>query len=307
MSASVEISVVVPVFRGENTLVELDHRLREVLSSAHKDFEVIYVHDGGSDAAWEVVKELGRNPGHGVKAVRLSKNYGQNAATLCGLSLARGQQVITIDEDLQTPPEEIGKLLDLAAEGNVELIYGIPEKSRQSMIRRLGSAMTKRFFQQIEGIDIGSSFRWMSRALIDRMEAPKTEHLFINQVVNWYTDRIGFVKVRSAPRTGSKSGYSLGSLAKVALRLLLFYSDFPLRLMIWFGLFVSIVCMGFGAYFLYLKLAFGAVLGFTSIIVAIFFSAGIIITCLSVIGLYIQRIFKNQMGRPVYAIEEVLP
>lgn len=304
MSITLDISVVVPVFRGEQTLKELYSRLAAVMS---KDtFEVVFVHDGGSIESWQVLRELHRDHPEQVRVVRFSKNYGQNAATLCGLSKASGRQIITIDEDLQTPPEEIRSLIQKAQAEQLELVFGIPEKSRQSAIRRWGSSITKRFFERIEGIDIGSSFRWMSRSLVDRIKEPQTEHLFINQIVNWYTDRIGYVTVKSAPRVGSKSGYSLLALAKVALRLILFYSDFPLRLMIYLGMIVSLVCLGFGLYFLYLKLLVGAVLGFTSLIVAIFFSTGVIITCLSVIGLYIQRIFKNQMGRPVYAIEEEL-
>ena len=300
------LSVVIPVFRGEETLKELFQRIHDLASKKNLQHEVIMVHDGGSHDSWEVISELKQAYPNFLKAIKLSKNYGQNAATQCGIAASTGEIVVTIDEDLQTPPEEIEKLLKTYATGEYELIYGIPERRSQSALRRAGAGLTKSFFKSIEGLDIGSSFRLMSRALINRMKHPDTEHLFINQVVNWYTDRVGYAYVQHTHRASGKSGYRFFGLIEIALRLILFYSDFLLRIMVYAGVIISVICVAIGGYFIYEKYTIGAELGFTSLIVAVFFSTGLIITCLSVIGLYIQRIFKNQMGRPVYAIEQEL-
>lgn len=306
MKSEIEISVVVPVFRGEQTLVELSGRISATLGAINKTFEIIFIHDGGTEASWDVISDIKTKNPTQINAFRFAKNYGQNAATQCGMEKATGEVIITIDEDLQTPPESISLLIDKFHSENFDIVYGIPEKNRQSFIRRIGSKLTKLFFLQIEGLDIGSSFRLMSRQLVDRMEQPNTEHLFINQVVNWYTDRIAFVSVKSEPSKSTKSGYNLFGLIQITLRLILFYSDFLLRLMIYSGIIVSLICLGLGSFFIYEKITLGAELGFTSIIVAIFFSTGIIITCFSIVGLYIQRIFKNQLNRPVYSIEQAL-
>lgn len=306
MSSSIDVSIVVPVFRGEQTLFELYKRVVDTLSNKEKTFEVLFIHDGGTAASWEAIVKLQKANKDQIRVFRFAKNYGQNAATQCGLQKAKGQLVITIDEDLQTPPEDIKLLIDEYESGNYDLIFGIPEKTNQSVFRRIGSRLTKTFFRQIEGLDIGSSFRLLSFDLIQRMEPPHTEHLFINQVVNWYTDRVGFVTVRNEPKQTTKSGYTIFGLIQIALRLVLFYSDFLLRLMIYFGVIISLICLGLGSFFIYEKLTLGAELGFTSIIVAIFFSTGILITCFSIVGLYIQRIFKNQLNRPVYSVDLTL-
>lgn len=299
-----DISLVVPVFTGQNSIEELIERTCRVLENLGRTYEIILVHDAGSAEAWDKIVTLQSSRPKTIRGFRLAKNYGQNAATLSGMSQARGKWIVTIDEDLQTPPEEIPNLLQKAETEKLDLVFGIPEKRQQSLARRLGSGIIKRFFKSIEGIDIGSSFRLISRSLTDRVAEPQTEHVFINQLYSWYTDRIGFVEVSHQARNAGKSGYRFSELIRISLRLLLFYSDFTLRWMVYFGITTSLVCFGIGVYYIYLKLMYGSSLGFTSLIVAVFFSTGIMVTCMSVLGLYIQRIFKNQLNRPVYSIEQ---
>ncbi|GAB5539715.1 MAG: undecaprenyl-phosphate 4-deoxy-4-formamido-L-arabinose transferase [Salibacteraceae bacterium] len=306
LNSTVDISIVVPVFSGDQSIVELVKRVRAVLQKSAQTFEFIFVHDGGTNTSWTTIASLQAANPKEIRALKLAKNYGQNAATLAGTKRARGEWICTLDEDLQMPPEEIPALLVKAKKENLELVYGVPEKQKQSIIRRVGSSLIKRFFKSIEGIDVGSSFRLISCQLIQRIAEPSTEHVFINQLLSWYTDRVGFFVVKQESRFVGKSGYRLGELIRIALRLVLFYSDFLLRLMVYFGISTSLVCFGIGIYYIHSKYVYGAELGFTSLIVALFFSTGVVVTSISVIGLYIKRIFKNQLNHPVYSIEAEL-
>ncbi|MEM9023030.1 MAG: glycosyltransferase [Bacteroidota bacterium] len=238
-----------------------------------------------------------------VTVIRLQKNYGQNAATLCGIHHANGSRIITLDDDLQTPPEEIPKLLEAAESEGYDVVFGVPPRQEQPWIRRVGSAMIKKLFRAIDGSGIGSSFRLINTPVIANLQRTYHEHLFINQVLHWYTSDIGYVDVAHAPRQDGQSGYSLGQLFGIAWRLLVYYTDFPLRLMVTTGLLIALVCFGLGTYYIYQKFAIGAELGFTSIIVAIFFATGLILTWLSVLGIYINRNYASRIRKPAYAIK----
>jgi hypothetical protein len=132
------------------------------------------------------------------------------------------------------------------------------------------------------------------------------DQLFLNQVIHWYTDDVQNVEVEHQVREEGKSGYSFFGLSFLALKLIFFYTDFPLRLMSLLGLLTAAVCFGFGIYFIYEKLVIGAEPGFASIITAIFFATGIIMVCLSVLGAYISRIYTDRIKRPVYSVKTIL-
>ena len=303
MSEAVDITVVVPVYRSVETLAPLYERTAAVLQKHGLSFEVLFVEDGGPIESWKALLRLKKQYPDTVTIIRLGRNYGQNAATVCGITNARGARVVTIDDDLQTPPEEISKLLHAYDEWNSEVIFGVVAKQQNPLIKRLGSTFIKKIFDLVDGADLGSSFRHIDSDLKKKLVQQNHDQLFLNQVIHWYTDDIRKVEVEHDMRSEGKSGYSLLGLVGIAFRLIFFYTDFPLRAMTVIGLLIAVTCFGFGIYFVYEKLVIGTEAGFASIITSIFFTTGIIMLCLSILGAYISRIYADRIRKPVYSIK----
>jgi len=306
VSSKIDITIVVPVYRSVDTLQKLFEAVQKCMTKEQLLFEVLYVEDGGTVESWEALKRIKKLYSNNVSLIRFSKNYGQNAATLCGITHAKGDIVITIDDDLQTPPSEISKLLAEYRKNDAAIIFGVPPKQQNPLIKKMGSYMLKRIFDWVDGADIGSSFRLISPRLKEKLNAQSHDQLFLNQVIYWYTDEISKVEVNHNPRLDGKSGYSIFGLTAMAMRLIFFYTDFPLRLMSVVGMLISFVCFGLGSYYVYERLFIGAEAGFASIITAIFFATGIMMMCISVIGAYISRIYADRIRKPVYSIKSKL-
>lgn len=306
MSQTTDITIVVPVFNSVETLRPLYERAAATLSKLNRSFEILFVEDGGPIESWNELKTIKKTFPDTVSLIRLGRNYGQNAATVCGITNARGSIVITIDDDLQTPPEEIEKLLQKYEETKASAIFGVTARQNNPIIKRIGSYMIKKIFDWVDGADIGSSFRLIAPELNEKLNKQVHDQLFLNQVIHWYTDEIVSVEVKHESRTEGNSGYSFFGLAGIALRLLFFYTDFPLRVMSYTGLLIAFICFGLGVYYVYEKLVIGAEAGFASIITAIFFTTGIIMVCLSILGSYISRIYADRIKRPVYSIKTKL-
>ena len=306
MSQTTDITVVVPVYNSVETLRPVYERIATTLAKLGKSFEVLFVEDGGPIESWNELKSIKKAFPETVSLIRLGRNYGQNAATVCGITNARGEIIITIDDDLQTPPEEIEKLLEAYNTTAASVVFGVTSSQSNPLLKRIGSYMIKRIFDWVDGADIGSSFRLIAPELKEKLNKQAHDQLFLNQVIHWYTDEIANVEVKHESRTEGSSGYSFFGLAGIALRLLFFYTDFPLRMMTYTGLLIAFVCFGLGSYFVYEKLVIGAESGFASIITSIFFTTGIIMVCLSILGSYISRIYADRIKRPVYSIKTKL-
>ncbi len=306
MSETIDITVVVPVFNSVETLRPVYERSAATLSKLGKSFEILFVEDGGPIESWNELKAIKKDFSETVSLIRLGRNYGQNSATVCGITNARGSIVITMDDDLQTPPEEMEKLLRKYEETDSSAVFGITPQQSNPIVKRIGSFMIKKIFDWVDGADIGSSFRLISPELKEKLNKQAHDQLFLNQVIHWYTDEIVSVEVKHESRSEGSSGYSFFGLAGIALRLLFFYTDFPLRMMSYTGLLIAFVCFGLGIFYVYEKLVIGAAAGFASLITAIFFTTGIIMVCLSILGSYISRIYADRIKRPVYSIKTKL-
>lgn len=306
MSAGIDITIIAPVFESVDTLETLFERTQKCMAQQKLSFELLYVEDGGSVESWAELKRIKNKYPDNVSLIRFSRNYGQNAATVCGITHSKGDIVVTIDDDLQTPPEEISKLLDRYREADAAIVFGIPPQQKNPLFKRMGSYMLKRIFSWVDGADIGSSFRLISPRLKDKLNTQAHDQLFLNQVIHWYTDEIETVEVEHDARSHGRSGYSAFGLITMAMRLIFFYTDFPLRLMSVAGMLIAFVCFGLGSYYIYERLIIGAAAGFASIITTIFFATGIIMVCISVLGAYISRIYADRIRKPVYSIKSIL-
>lgn len=306
LSEKIDITVVVPVFNSVETLRPLYERISATLMKLNRSYEVLFVEDGGPEESWIALKQLKSEFPDAVTIIQLGRNYGQNAATVCGITHAKGQAVITIDDDLQTPPEEIEKLLNHQGESGDEVVFGVAPFQNNPFFRRFGSDFMKRVFKWADGAEIGSSFRYISSTVKGQLVQQSHDKLFLNQVMHWYTDRVSTVEVSHEQRQEGKSGYSVLSLFGMAFRLIFYYTDLPLRLMSLSGFLTALVCFGLGIYYIHQKLVVGAEAGFASIITAIFFATGVIMVCMSILGAYISRIYTDRIKRPVYSIKTIL-
>ena len=307
MADPVKYSVVVPVFNSEPSLEELFTGIKSVFDNAEYSFEVIFVEDNSKDHSWEVLTRLKQQYPDHVTAIRLSRNFGQHNATFCGFRFAKGDLIITIDDDLQTPPSEITKLITEYESSNADLVYGYYGHKNHSRMRNLGSRSLKtsaRVFHNSPGE--GSSFRLLTSELAGKILHHEQNFIFLDEVLLWYTDDLAFTEVQHLPRKYDQSGYSITRLFKLFANLVLYYTMVPLKLLVYGGFIISLVTFVFGSYFIIKKMVFNVPLGYTSLIVTILFSTSIILFSLGVLGEYLSRIYQVQNRKPPYSIKKIL-
>lgn len=233
----IDFSVVVPVHNSEETLEELFSRLNTVFKELGKTFEVIFVEDGGKDNGWNIIKKLKHEFPELIVAIKLNKNFGQHNATMCGFTFAKGNMIITIDDDLQNPPEEIEKLILKYQEDNSDITYGIYSKKQHGFTRNVMSKTVKKSSKVfMKGSGKGSSFRMIHSSIIKKILDHNISFIFIDEVMQWYTDKISFVEVEHKKRLHNTSGYSSRKLFNLASDLIYYYTNIPLKLMVYGGL-----------------------------------------------------------------------
>lgn len=299
-------SVVVPVFNSEYMLVKLFESLSKVFVGLEKTVQFVFVDDGSQDSSWEVLQGIKQNSPENVVIARLNNNYGQGNATFCGLGYANGERIITIDDDLQQPPKEIPVLIDLFESENRELVYGVYKRKRHSLARNAGSKMVRKTAKKfMNKPEMASSFRLFSKKLNQKILIHKSNFIFIDELLWWYTGNISFAYVNHRKREGSKSGYTYGKLWKLLANLLIHYTNFPLRLMVYGGLFFSFVFLIITLYYLLAKAFYDVPLGYTSIIVGIMFSTSMILFSLGIIGEYVSRLYTFQNKKPPFIVEDL--
>ena len=300
----IDISIVVPVYNSEGTLEPLFKRIRKTMNKLGHKFEVIFIEDGCRDNSWQKLIQLKRTNPEEVTIIKLARNFGQNSATWCGLNYASGDLVVTIDDDLQIPPEEIEKLIIKYKETQPDIVYGVFPNKGHSFFRNLGSRFIKMLFKyMVNGSEIGSSFRLISGKMVNMIKDHTQDLLFIDQVISWHTIDIEFLEVDHEPRTVGSSGYSTFKLISLALKLIIHYTDLPLKLMTYSGMITSIISFIVGLFFIWQKIMHDSAVGFTAIIVSIFFATSIILFSLGIVGEYISRIYISRVNKPPYSVK----
>ncbi len=303
----IDCSVIIPVFNSAGSLNELYNRIDKVFSDIKKSFEIIFIDDGSTDESWNVIRKIKLDTNNSnIIGIKLSKNFGQHNAVFCGLENAQGNMVITIDDDLQIPPEEIPKLLKTFEEKKCELVYGYFKKKHHSVFRNFGSWYIKKTGKMLnKAPGEGSSFRVLSRNLTEQILKHAQEFVYIDELLLWYTNDIAFVQVEHLSRKHHKSGYSTIKLFQITFNLMIYYTAVPLKMMIYGGFSFALISFFVGLYYIVKKIFFHHTPpGYTSIIVAILFSTSVIIFSLGIIGEYLHRIYKVQNKKPPFSIKE---
>lgn len=301
------VSVVVPCYRSAGTLPKLVERLGAVMPGVTNTYEVILVVDGSPDReTWDVASHLARLHPQ-VQAIRLARNYGQHNALIAGVRAARHDIVVTMDDDLQHPPEEVPKLL-AALTDDLDVVYGKADHEEHGLMRSLGSRVLKAGMSGALGVQNArylSAFRVFRTFLRDGFEHLNGPHISVDVVLSWATSRVGATSVRMEDRAEGRSGYTARALIKHGLDIMLGYSTKPLRLVTYLGLLVGLCGLVLTAVVLWTYFSGNTTIaGFTTLasMVALFASAQMI--AIGALGEYVGRIHSSGMGRPTYVIRE---
>lgn len=300
------ISVVVPVYHGEATVVELVQRLKVALAGISARHEIILVDDGSPDGAWEKITVLARHfPG--VVGVRLSRNFGQHYAITAGLSLARGKSVVVMDCDLQDQPSQIPKMIKKELEG-YDVVLARRAERKDEWAKRFGSYIFYAILSWLSGVrhDAGiANFGVYSSRVIQAInQMPETIRYFPT-MVRWVGFRAVTVDVEHGMRPHGTTSYNFKKLFNLALDICLAYSDKPLRVVVGTGFLVSIIGIILALATLMRALQGKiTVLGYASLIVSLWTLAGLTIFIMGIVGLYVGKCFEGIKRRPSFIIAE---
>jgi glycosyltransferase involved in cell wall biosynthesis len=302
------VSVVIPVYRSERMLPELSRQLAATLPAITKAYEVIFVEDGGNDGSWTVIASIAATDPQ-VRGIRMSRNYGQHNALLCGIRAARYEVILTMDDDLQHPVSEIAPML-AALRPDFDVVYGTPQVASHGVLRNVASYLTKLALASAIGAATArdvSAFRAFRTRLREGFHDFRSPFVSIDVLLTWATTRFTAISVRHAPRAEGVSGYSMGKLVRHAFNLMTGFSSLPLQgasmagfAFVLFG--VLILAFVLGNFLVHGS----AVPGFAFLASLVVMFSGAQLFALGIFGEYLARMHFRSMDRPVYLVAETV-
>jgi undecaprenyl-phosphate 4-deoxy-4-formamido-L-arabinose transferase len=304
-----EISVVIPVFNEEDNLRELGERLVRTLTAMGRPFEIIFVDDGSTDGSWELLTDLNDRYPQQIRALQFHRNFGQHQAIFAGFQAARGQVMVTLDADLQNPPEEIPRLVAKLDEG-YDTVGGWRENRQDSIFRRLPSQLVNTVMSRVTGVklrDYGCMLRAYRRSVVDSINQCQESSSFIPALANLFSHRVAEIPVSHAERESGQSKYSLFKLLRLNFDLMTGFSNLPIHMVVFMG--VAIALLGFLlGLFLFIRRIFVGpeVEGLFTLFAILFIFVGLNTLGLALIGEYVGRIYREVRGRPRFVIRQTL-
>jgi glycosyltransferase involved in cell wall biosynthesis len=298
-------SVVVPVFNEEANIESLVSRVTPVLDEVGEPYEILFVDDGSSDRTPLLLREQCEANAH-VRAVRFTRNFGQEAAVQAAYLYARGHWILQMDGDLQNPPEEMPKLLAHRDDG-YDIVFGVRKGRRDPLFRRaasLGMRWTMRRLLHIELPKDISTFRLMRGATAKLLAQFPERQKFLSALACWVGARHTTVDVAHAARNAGRTKYNLGKLVNHTFDLIVGFSSRPLRLIGLAGFFAGLIGFAFAAWAILERLFWGTQMGWSSIFAAVMAMGGMQLLALSLIGEYVARIFVQAQHRPIFVVAE---
>ncbi|MBP8985585.1 MAG: glycosyltransferase [Syntrophobacterales bacterium] len=304
------VSLVIPVYNEEESLPRLIDRLRPVMDGLKRPYEVVFVDDGSRDRSLELLKKT-VDEWPQVKVVELTRNYGQHAAVFSGFSVSEGEIVVTMDADLQNPPEEIPKLLRVMEEGDYEVVGTVRRDRQDSLFRTLPSRVVNMVVRKMIKVDMkdwGCMLRAYRREVVERMSACHEQSTFIPALAAYFAKRVTEIEVAHEERRAGVSHYSLRKLIDLQFDLVSSFSDFPLKLIMYAGIVMAVLGVSFGCVLGVARLVYGAkwaAEGVFTLFAVLFAFVGFQFFALGVMGEYIGRIYREVRRRPEFVIERV--
>ncbi|MGW2293924.1 glycosyltransferase family 2 protein [Streptomyces violaceorubidus] len=301
----VVLSVVIPMFNEEDVLPALVTRLRPVLTELGVPHEVVAVDDGSGDRTPELLDAF-RLGWPELRVVALRRNSGHQAALTAGLDRARGAYVVSLDADLQDPPEKIPDMLALARREGLDIVYGVrADRSSDSGFKRWTAGVYYRLMRRLAGPSVpaqAGDFRLLSRAAVDALKALPDQQRVYRLLVPWLGFPSGQVTYERAPRTAGRTKYPLGRMIRLAVDSVTGFSAAPLRIATWLGGGAFVVCLGLLVYTLTAFALGRTVPGWTSLFTGIVFIGAVQLVCVGLLGEYVGRIYTAVQNRPTYFV-----
>jgi glycosyltransferase involved in cell wall biosynthesis len=302
------ISVVAPVFNEHSTLPELHRRLTDVLGPLGP-YELVLVDDGSSDGSWDALLDLAARDPH-LRLLRLSRNFGHQAALSAGLDAARGEAIVLMDADLQDPPELIPQLVGKWREG-FDVVYAIRgEREGEPRLRLASISLFYRLLYRITATEIpqnAGDFRLLSRRAADAITAMPERARFLRGMTSWIGFRQTGVPYTREARYAGESKYPPRKLIRLALDGITSFSTAPIKLVTAIGFALVVFCVGVLVWTLYVRFFTSHhPQGWTSVIAVVLLLGGVQLLSLGVIGQYVARIFDETKQRPLYLVDEVV-
>jgi len=299
------LSVVVPVYNSAATLSLLVERLKIVLPTIAREFELLLIDDGSGDHSWLEIDRLVQDHAW-IRGLKLLRNSGQHNALLCGIRAARHEITVTLDDDLQHPPEAIRLLIARLLPGN-DVVYGCPERQQHGLIRDLASSAAKYVMQRALGVNSArsaSAFRAFRTSLRDAFAAHAGPYVCVDVLLTWSTTRFDAISVPHAPRVAGHSQYTVRKLVAHATNMITGFSTLPLRAASLMGFGFTIFGAGVLSYVLCRYSIHGtSAPGFVFLAAIISIFSGIQLFALGVIGEYMARMYLRAIGQPTYTVE----
>lgn len=303
-------SVVIPVYNSENIVGQTIDQTVEFFASRLLEYELILVNDGSTDGSWQVIKEKASH-NQRIRAFNLLKNYGQHTANFCGFQKAAGDFLITMDDDLQNPPEEIIKLIEKIGDGvRYDVVFGEFKQKMHASYRKIGTKiigyMNRKIFIKPKGLVL-SNFRIMRRDVVDRICKYRTSYPYIPGLVLMFSSNPANVTVEHHPRKEGKSGYNWLRIGKLVMRILFNYSSFPLRVVTGGGFIASFMSFSLAIFYLVNAIFAGSsVPGWATVVVLLSFFSGMILLVLGMLGEYFVRLINQTSHGAIYYIKEAV-
>ena len=304
-----KVSVVIPVYNEEANLPLLMDRMEAALKTMGRPYEIILVDDGSRDNSLELMKGFTGRPG--VRVVELTRNHGQHSAIMSGFSVVTGQIVVTIDADLQNPPEEIPGLVRAMEAGDYEVVGTVRQMRHDSIFRKFPSRVVNAMTRKITGVrmtDWGCMLRAYRREVVDRMVESQEYSTFIPALATLFAKRMTEIPVAHAERHGGVSNYSMFKLLNLQFDLLTSFSEFPLRVLLYMGALLAFGGFAMAAVLAVARFVYGAEWagqGVFTLFAILFFFIGGLFFALGIMGQYSGRIYHEVRKRPRFTIRKI--
>ncbi|MCX5848799.1 MAG: glycosyltransferase family 2 protein [Deltaproteobacteria bacterium] len=304
-----DISIVVPVYGSDSTLVPLYERVASAVAPIPASFELIFVDDRGPGNPWEIISRMARSDPR-VIGLKLSRNFGQHSAIMAGIDLARGRWLVIMDCDLQDRPEEIPRLW-AEAQKRHDVVIGRRVERQDGFFKRLFSRVFHSVFKYMtdESSDPAqSNFGIYSRKVVDIVKELSEQPRVFLHLVRWAGFDVTPIDIEHGRRDEGKSAYTLRRKLSLAMDIIVSYSNKPLKMCVQFGFFMAFAAFCYGAWIFIRYFLFNYTpAGWTSVMVSLFFLSGVLLFGMGILGIYIGRVFNQVKGRPLYVVDDRTP
>jgi glycosyltransferase involved in cell wall biosynthesis len=305
--ADLAFSVIIPVFNEEENLNPLYVRLTRVMHTLKKPYEIIFVDDGSNDRSFQMIKDM-HDKDRNVKVLSFTRNFGQHPAIMAGFNAATGDIIITLDADLQNPPEEIPKLVRKLDDG-YEVVFGVLQERKHSFFRRFGSWFAKLVLARVlpgKTTDL-SGFRALRAYTVSQLKSLNEKSKFLDGLLCWMGYKVGTVPVEHDKRYSGKTKYTPIKLVGLWLDMVVALTELPLKIATFGGLFLGVVGFVLALFYFIRYFFYGfSVPGFATIVILITFFSGVQLFALGILGEYVGRMNKEVKNKPEYIIRKEL-